>query len=542
MTQSLEQSGDDGSQTTGQPPAADNVDRDTRATVAIAVIAGLIAVALVSVWTVTQPLADHALTLSTGWYYLGFLLLAIGAEIVYVPLRHGDTHEELTFFEILLLIGVLIFPPVLALTIPLIGYALAGVILRVDLRKLLFNLGSYAVSSSILILVYGLFSDPTAQFSAQSILALLLGAALFASVNLGMLAWILNVDQGVPVKEFLRQEWVLSAIMAIGSVGVAATVVALATYTPVLAPFVLLPAAALWYAYRSSAAQSESAERNRWIVDFTAAVAEPGTQDEVVPAVAHALRQVFNADDIRVVLAHTTYASSTPGARLAPTPRTSADAEIARLGEAGPTPIPAALLPPNWNSGVLVTITLAGPDTGAVLLGGTETINSVQSALPWARGAWRLQDVDAPVFQALSTAFASALRASENLMALIEESAKLSTVVDYASDGIAVLDPAGSIQMWSPAMVSITGISAEAALGTLPRVERSTTIAEGTGDAQILMHFQSLALAAAVASADASVGVDVGPRTHHELDLPIQRADGSERDLNLAVAWIAEDG
>ena len=51
------------------------------------------------------------------------------------------------------------------------------------------------------------------------------------------------------------------------------------------------------------------------------------------------------------------------------------------------------------------------------------------------------------------------MKASAGVLALRDETAKLSAVVDNATDGIAVLGADGRVAMWSPAMTHITGIT-----------------------------------------------------------------------------------
>lgn len=498
-------------------------------------LVGLLAVAVVGVWTASQPIADHALVAPSPIYPIGFLLLAIMAEIVFVPLRHSDGDEELTFFEVLLLTGVLVFIPIVALVVPLIGYAIAGLILRRPLQKILFNLGSYAISGAVLIIVFGLLSDNTARFSFVSTVALILGALLFAGINLLLLSWILHAVENIPVREFLREQWSLSAGMAIGSVGVAATAVALATYTPVLTPFALLPAAALWYAYSSSAQHGEARERNKWIVDLSTAVSIPAPPHQLVPRLADSLRRVFNADDIRIITDSHAFAADEPGDPVAPVDLAVADLALVQAPSTAPGKIPKHLLPAGWESGSYVTLELAEGHIGAVLLGATDAKGTIDRLLPWAHGPWALAEVDAPVFQALAVSFGGAMRASQHLIALTEETAKLTAVVDNATDGIVVVDDQDQVVMWSPAMASITGVPADTAVTPIDNGEESGT------NVEIVHEFVSMAQAAATFQQPATDQHE-DPDHDSQIALAITRQDGTSRDLSVSVVWIEGEG
>ena len=66
--------------------------------------------------------------------------------------------------------------------------------------------------------------------------------------------------------------------MAIGSAGIGAMAVALASNsdTRALVPFVFLPALALWYAYGAAAQHAQARERNRWLVKLGGLLAQHG--------------------------------------------------------------------------------------------------------------------------------------------------------------------------------------------------------------------------------------------------------------------------
>jgi PAS domain S-box-containing protein len=65
----------------------------------------------------------------------------------------------------------------------------------------------------------------------------------------------------------------------------------------------------------------------------------------------------------------------------------------------------------------------------------------------------------------LTSALGVALRGAAHLEQLTEEKSKLQAVVDQSSDGILVLDGAGSVLLWSPAVTALTGRSEAEAVG-----------------------------------------------------------------------------
>ncbi len=61
------------------------------------------------------------------------------------------------------------------------------------------------------------------------------------------------------------------------------------------------------------------------------------------------------------------------------------------------------------------------------------------------------------------------MRAGTAFNALSEETAKLTAVVDNTSDGIAMVDDAGQVRLWSQTMARMTGVEADQISGQIDR-------------------------------------------------------------------------
>ena len=242
-----------------------SIPRVVARTAALGIVAAVVVVALsATVWADAAPLLPtrHGLPLFVG-------LAAIG-QLSYVWVRHGATNEELTFFEVVLAAAILVLAPATAFGATLVGMLIGELIIRRAPIKLAFNLGSYAAATGAMIVTYHVLFPPGPNsadlaFTWRSIVALLVAAMVFTAVNTATLASLMRAAMGSEPREFFREEWQLSAFMAISSVGIGAMGVALAANpdTRALVPFVLLPALALWYAYGAAAQHSEARERNR---------------------------------------------------------------------------------------------------------------------------------------------------------------------------------------------------------------------------------------------------------------------------------------
>ncbi len=371
--------------------------------------------------------------------------------------RHGVLQEEdLTFFEVVLVAGVLTMAPLPAMAALLTGLMVASVIQRRDAPKTLFNLGSYATSIGIMLLLYWALANGEDRFGAQAVVALIAATLVFALINTLLLSLILHVVAGVTPSQFLREEWRLSAFMALGGVGVGITAVFLASrHQWALLPFVALPALALWYAYGAAAQHAEATERNRWLVILGGALAQHGQGATALDDSAEAIRQIVGAPEMMIV-----------------DPQVSQPRNLERIlsstwSDSGPRALGVEELPDGWRTGVVTRLDLGSANPGALLLG--STLPYRRSRIAARTRGWSLEEADAPVLGALVAAVGSAMRAGAAFNALSEETAKLTAVVDNTSDGIAMVDDAGQVRLWSQTMARMTGVEADQISGQIDR-------------------------------------------------------------------------
>jgi PAS domain S-box-containing protein len=133
---------------------------------------------------------------------------------------------------------------------------------------------------------------------------------------------------------------------------------------------------------------------------------------------------------------------------------------------------------------------------------------------------------DLTLFTSLAAALAVALRGTDHLRRLVEETSKLQAVVDRSSDGILVLDSDGAVQLWSPAVEQLTGRSAYEALG-LPLGDLLTATDR---DGEPVDAF-------AVARSQLSPG-----EPNAVVELSLRRSDGDVRVVRCAHAGVFADG
>jgi signal transduction histidine kinase len=461
----------------------------------------------------------------------GLLILACVAEAAYVRLRHGESTEDLTFFEAVVVAAVLLLPVAQALGVALGGLVLSSLVMRRPLVKVVFNLGSYAAGAALLALLAHAASGSSSTLDARTVLGLVAGTVGFAAVNLLALAVVLSVVEGSRVGETLAAEWQLSVVMALGNAGAGMLAVEIARSAPALLPFVALPVLTLAHSYRSAVRHAEELRRNRWLVTLGAVLAEQPDGGVLLPA-TETVRGLFAAHEARILVAPGSgVIADQDGTRLeAMNPALTSLLET--FSERGDARIVSrALLPVGSRRGLGVALDLGPHTRGALVLGWTD-----RRSRSWER-MWRSGqplEADQSMLVAVAAAVSNAIRAAEHLQALTEESSKLQAVVDHGTDGIAVLTPQGELLVWSPAMTRLTGIDLMA--------DGAVLGAEGADGSQ---EEPVVALLTRVGGADTKQA-DIARALPHgyaraKVMITVRGEDEDRRQLEISVAHIADE-
>jgi PAS domain S-box-containing protein len=435
------------------------------------------------------------------WLAICLAVATCVAELVVVRVRHGDAVEELTMYEAALILDVLLLPPHEAILAATAGLVAASVLQRRPLVKAVFNLGSYSAAVSALILAVYLVGGTPGVIDLPVLVGVGGGTLLFTAINLACLAQILGVMTGKPPLKIILAESRLSAFMAIGTTASGLTVVEMLLNEPLLLPAAAMPSLALTYAYRTAAHEADQRARSAVLLRLSQALAERA--DVVRRFLLHA-REAFDADLAVVVLDDDDTALTVDSAAPDTVTTGPVPGYLRSLNHLQEPAFVETGLPAD------IRLLLAVPvRTGDAALG------VAALAVRNRRGA-RLTTGDAALFAPLASALAAAMRGAQHLDRLTTETSKLHAILDQSTEGIVVIDGAGTTQLHNQAFTELIALPSADIAG------RSLADLLDIGDKQ-----------------ETDLLMPVTPQQPKvPVEITITRHDGQERHLRLAHSAV----
>ena len=390
---------------------------------------------------------------------LGLVLLTVAGDLLYVPVRRGEETEELTLYEAAVVVAVLLLPARDALWVPIAAIALTSLLQRRNLTKSVFNLGNLSAATALLVVVVHTVSGAGQGLSWRTVVALLVGLLAFSTVNLVALTRVLRVVGEGDAKQVLTDGARLAVITATATVAMAGGGVVAGASAPALLPFSLVPAVALLFAFRATAQSSEQRQRSARLLALSHVLAGRVDPDEMLPAFLSQCRQAFGAEvalaliEPSVAPGHESGLTAVDERGAGAVQRATTDAERALLrGRDDEARVFTGPLPHGWLQAIVAPLEADGEPLGALVLATRDKARPLGAA-------------ELTLLTPLASALAVALRGAAHLRRLTEATSKLQAVVDQSSDGILVLDGAGTVQLWSPALEALTGADEATATG-----------------------------------------------------------------------------
>ena len=236
------------------------------------------------------------LTGTTAPRFVPLMALVLGvavAERIELRFTFEHSHIAITLVEVALTAGLLLVEPTEAVVGAGLGMMLGQVSRVPDLAKVSFNTGQAMVGTTLatLIVHHGPTLGPT--INGRAVLLALVGMGGYIAVNTLAILGLLTIAER-DARAGLVQQLPLSASFSLGTSAIGVVTAALLVLEPALAPFILVPAAAVYLAARGARRNADLLERVRTDRDRLTRVVD-GTIDGIVLLDRDGTIQVWNA-------------------------------------------------------------------------------------------------------------------------------------------------------------------------------------------------------------------------------------------------------
>jgi PAS domain S-box-containing protein len=423
---------------------------------------------------------------------LGFAVAMFFVQLLPVPFPRGSQVELVRVEEALVIPLVLMLDPASALIAVTIG-VFTGVLASStrDPLKLTFNTAQLVLSiAAAVVTTAAIAGEPAPGFGLLPLIAAFLGLLSMFVVNQLLVAGVLHIASGAPMRRLLADDLPLKVGMWVANAAIGSLLVLPAMEAPGLMLVALVPLGMLHGAWRVHADRAREERRLSELGDAVGGLTGEVSLDRVARALVESAREVVGASGAEVRLfedGRTFWA------------RRGADGRV-KYGD--------------HHEGVADRFDAGSRVAFTVSLGGSEGVFGELSV-------WHDRDPEtAPVafsrrdrtlLEMLGHQAASVLDNSRLSARTAVQQRTISQVFDHSSEGMLVLDRRGRVRGWNPAMQSMSGF------------------AQGTVEASPISLI-SPQLASIVEEAEAGT-----------LDAVISTADGDHRHVRASYAPIEAD-
>ncbi|HXP15280.1 MAG TPA: PAS domain S-box protein, partial [Actinomycetes bacterium] len=395
---------------------------------------------------------------------LTFLVLLTGAGFPTLQFQWSEQGNAEDLFEAILAPTIFVLPPLAAVLVVGVAQTLSEGLQRIHPVKAAFNVAQWMAAAAAGSIVLSALRDQAAPPTTRDLLAL--AAAMAATTAVNVLAFVgilwLSGSQSLgsvlaSVRPLVVPVWLVGGVinLAFGVLFVAAY--AWSSWTAAL---FLVPLAVLHWTGRAFASVRADRARLAGMQRATHALAVPEFLAEV--------RRCFESEVAELVIL-------LEGSRVVHRSREDEPGGEQRTEEAGQDTLAAALMrsgkavrvseddadheltrglrEEGWRDCLAAPVRVEGKVIGVLC-----TYNRT--------GFEGFEEGELAVLDALAAEVGTAIEKGELLEAILEERTKLSEIVEHTSDGIAALDPDGTVSSWNPGFEEITGYRAADMVGS----------------------------------------------------------------------------
>src|SRR5918993_537764 len=392
----------------------------------------------------------------------GLMTILVVAGYSELKYQYRQGSASLDLFEAVLATVVFVQPGLAAVVMAGAAQALAESARRIHPRKAAFNVAQWMFATSVGSLVLELLRDGT-EPSARDLPALVVAMLALSAANFLALVGVVCLDQRQPFTQALADtaKGIIPEGVVVTLVNLAFGVLLVATleWAPLALPVFLIPLVSLYWATRAYGSVRADRARLAGMQLATHALGVPMNPRDAIPDFLAEVRRCFESEVAELVIVHEgsrvvrRSRDHYPGddQRVEEAGRETLAAALMRAGKAvrvtgrdGDQELPRRLRDEGWRDCLAAPVRVEGKVIGVLC-----TYNRT--------GFEGFEEGELAVLDALAAEVGTAIEKGELLEAILEERTKLSEIVEHTSDGIAALDPDGTVSSWNPGFEEITG-------------------------------------------------------------------------------------
>jgi diguanylate cyclase (GGDEF)-like protein/PAS domain S-box-containing protein len=392
---------------------------------------------------------------------LAFLVLL---SVVFPTLQfrwrdHGDAED---LFEAVLVPAIFVLSPLQAVLVVGVALAASEIIQRIQPIKACFNVAQWMAATAAGTLVLAALRDGVGPPTSRDLLALVAAMLVIMVVNDLALIGVMWLAGEQPLGGVLRAmqplvvpTWIIGRVinLSFGLLFLAAYL-----WSPWTVVLFLVPLGMLHWSGRAYASVRADRARLAGMQLATHALAVPMNPRDAIPEFLAEVRRCFESEVAELVIllegnraVHRSRDDHPGEQRVEAVGQETLAAALMRTGRAvrvsqdeGESELARRLQEEGWRDCLAAPVRVEGKVIGVLC-----TYNRT--------GFDGFEEGELAVLEALAAEVGTAIEKGELLEAILEERTKLSEIVEHTSDGIAALDPDGTVSSWNPGFEEITG-------------------------------------------------------------------------------------
>ena len=240
------------------------------------------------------------LSVQMPWWLLAGVFAVVEAFVVHV--QFGRETESFSLSEIPLVLGLFFVSPSDLVLAQLVGAAIAlAVVRRQAIVKLAFNLALFALTALVASLIFHGVLDGRSAVGAHGWVAAFAATAAAMIIGVGMVVLAISLSEGSSNGMFPRVLWI-GAVVGGTNTSLALVGVSIVNTSPSAAWLLLVPAATLFFAYRSYTSQRQRNASLQLLYESTRSLQRSLKVEETMHALLAQARDMLRADIARVTL------------------------------------------------------------------------------------------------------------------------------------------------------------------------------------------------------------------------------------------------